>query len=106
VVAYVNGRFLVGAILVSAVLVATVLPRLIRDRTPRGSDRRSVAVHADRRAGKHRRRAASDGRGPAAGPAPAAGEPATAGADDVPLRSESTPAVSDIAATSRRRDTA
>jgi UDP-GlcNAc:undecaprenyl-phosphate/decaprenyl-phosphate GlcNAc-1-phosphate transferase len=106
VVAYVNGRFLVGAILVSAVLVATVLPRLVRDRTPRGSDRRSVAAHADRRAGKHRRRAASDGRGPAAAPAPAAGEPVTAGADDVPLRSESTPAVSDIPATSRRRDTA
>jgi UDP-GlcNAc:undecaprenyl-phosphate/decaprenyl-phosphate GlcNAc-1-phosphate transferase len=106
VVAFVDGRVLVGAILVSAVLVASVLPRLIRDRTPRGSDRQSIGVRADHRAGKHRRRAGSDGRGHDAAPAPAASEPAPAEADGVPLRSESTPALSDIPATSRRRDTA
>jgi UDP-GlcNAc:undecaprenyl-phosphate GlcNAc-1-phosphate transferase len=106
VAAYVNGRILVVVILVSAVLVATVLPRLIRDRTPRGSDRQPVRVGADRRAGKHRRRAGSDGRGGDAAPVQAASEPAPADAGGVPLRSESTPALSDIPATSRTRDTA
>ncbi len=38
VVAFVDGRLLVAALLATAVLVAAVLPRLIRDRTPRGSD--------------------------------------------------------------------
>ena len=107
VVAYVDGRVLVGVILVSAVLVATVLPRLIRDRNPRGSDRRPVAVHADRRAGRHRRRAASDGRGREAARVPTASKPAPADADGVPLRSESTPpSLPDTPATSRTRDTA
>lgn len=39
VVAFVDGRSLVAGIIATAVLVATVLPRLIRDRTPHGSDR-------------------------------------------------------------------
>jgi UDP-GlcNAc:undecaprenyl-phosphate GlcNAc-1-phosphate transferase len=106
VAAYVNGRILVVVILVSAVLVATVLPRLIRDRTPRGSDRRPVAVHADRRAGRHRRRPASEGRSREGARVPTASKPAPADADGVPLRSESTPPVSDTPATSRTRDTA
>jgi UDP-GlcNAc:undecaprenyl-phosphate GlcNAc-1-phosphate transferase len=106
VAAYVNGRILVVVILVSAVLVATVLPRLIRDRTPRGSDRRPVAVDADRRAGRHRRRAASEGRNREGARVPTASKPAPADADGVPLRSESTPPVSDTPATSRTRDTA
>jgi UDP-GlcNAc:undecaprenyl-phosphate GlcNAc-1-phosphate transferase len=38
VVAFVDGRLVVAGVLASAVLVATVLPRLIRDRTPHGSD--------------------------------------------------------------------
>jgi UDP-GlcNAc:undecaprenyl-phosphate GlcNAc-1-phosphate transferase len=37
-VAFIDGRLLVIAIVTVAVLVATVLPRLLRDRTPRGSD--------------------------------------------------------------------
>src|SRR4029450_10613413 len=77
VAAYVNGRILVVVILVSAVLVATVLPRLIRDRTPRGSDQRPVPVHADGRAGRHRRRAGSDGRGHEAAGVPTASKPAS-----------------------------
>lgn len=42
-VAFINGRILVGAIVMVAVTVAAVLPKLIRDRTPRGSDRRATA---------------------------------------------------------------
>jgi UDP-GlcNAc:undecaprenyl-phosphate GlcNAc-1-phosphate transferase len=38
-VAFIDGRLVVAGILVGALVVATVLPRLIRDRTPRGSDR-------------------------------------------------------------------
>jgi UDP-GlcNAc:undecaprenyl-phosphate GlcNAc-1-phosphate transferase len=37
-VAFVDGRLLVLAIVATAVLLATVLPRLLRDRSPRGSD--------------------------------------------------------------------
>jgi UDP-GlcNAc:undecaprenyl-phosphate GlcNAc-1-phosphate transferase len=107
VVAYVNGRFLVGAILVSAVLVATVLPRLIRDRTPRGSDRPAAIVHSGHHAGRHRRGARSDGAGTRGAPVEASAEPeAPVRADGVPLRSESTPALSDAPATTRTRDTA
>jgi hypothetical protein len=50
--------------LVAAVLVATVLPRLIRDRSPHGSDRPSMLGNG---AGHHRRH-----RGAHAGPPPAA----------------------------------
>jgi hypothetical protein len=107
VVAYVNGRFLVGAILISAVLVATVLPRLIRDRTPRGSDRPAAIVHSGHHAGRHRRGARSDGAGTRGAPVEAGAEPeAPVRADGVPLRSESTPALSDAPATTRTRDTA
>ncbi len=107
VVAYVDGRFLVGAILISAIVVATVLPRLIRDRTPRGSDRPLPVARSGRRAGRHRRGAGSDGGGPSETPVGAADEPGTPPAvDGVPLRSESTPALSDTKATSRTRDTA
>ena len=57
VVAYVDGRTLVAAILASAVLIATVLPRLVRDRTPRGSDRPVAPVSVSgQRIGRHRRR--------------------------------------------------
>src|SRR6185503_17743147 len=91
VVAYVDGRFLVGAILISAVLVAIVLPRLIRDRTPRGSDRPPPAVRPSRRPGRHRRGTGSDAGRPAETPVGAADEPgAPATVDGVPLRSEST----------------
>ena len=41
-VAFIDGRTLVAGIVGGAVLVATILPRLIRDRSPRGSDRLSV----------------------------------------------------------------
>jgi UDP-GlcNAc:undecaprenyl-phosphate GlcNAc-1-phosphate transferase len=71
VVAFVDGRAIVAAVLVAAVLVATVLPRLIRDRSPRGSDRATAEVpvpervpaitEEGRRAGRHRR-------GPRSGP--------------------------------------
>ena len=70
VVAFVDGRLVVAGIVAVAVLVATVLPRLIRDRTPHGSDASmgEARVHAaapsglaDRRAGRHRR-------GPRSGP--------------------------------------
>lgn len=58
VVAFVDGRTLVAAILAVSVLIATVLPRLIRDRTPRGSDRPLAAADPprNRRTGRHRRR--------------------------------------------------
>jgi UDP-GlcNAc:undecaprenyl-phosphate GlcNAc-1-phosphate transferase len=38
-VAFIDGRLLIAAIVAGAVLLATVLPLLIRDRSPRGSDR-------------------------------------------------------------------
>ena len=41
-IAFIDGGELVIAIVAGAILVATVLPRLIRDRSPRGSDRLSV----------------------------------------------------------------
>jgi UDP-GlcNAc:undecaprenyl-phosphate/decaprenyl-phosphate GlcNAc-1-phosphate transferase len=107
VVAYVDGRVLVGVILVSAVLVATVLPRLIRDRNPRGSDRPAGAAPSGRRAGRHRRGAAADGsRGDGASVAASNESSAPASPDGVPLRPESTPALSDAPASSRTRDTA
>jgi UDP-GlcNAc:undecaprenyl-phosphate GlcNAc-1-phosphate transferase len=44
-VAFINGRLLVVIIVAGAVALAAVLPRLVRDRTPRGSDRlRGVAA--------------------------------------------------------------
>jgi UDP-GlcNAc:undecaprenyl-phosphate/decaprenyl-phosphate GlcNAc-1-phosphate transferase len=51
-VAFIDGRLPVAAILVGALVIATVLPRLIRDRSPRGSDR-APARSAN---GGHRRR--------------------------------------------------
>lgn len=59
VVAFIDGTLLVGAIVGAAVIVAAVLPKLIRDRSPRGSDRpvegngagtpaSTVATRADR----------------------------------------------------------
>jgi UDP-GlcNAc:undecaprenyl-phosphate GlcNAc-1-phosphate transferase len=107
VVAYVDGRVLVGVILVSAVLVATVLPRLIRDRNPRGSDRPAQAAPSGRRAGRHRRGAAADGSRGDGAPVAASNEAsAPASPDGVRLRPESTPALSDGPASSRTRDTA
>ena len=81
VVAFVDGRTLVFVILATAVLVAAVLPRLIRDRTPRGSDAPTPEPEpeSNRRAGRHRRsqragvRAATRAKDPAepgAGPPP------------------------------------
>lgn len=56
VVAYVDGQTLVAVILASAVLIATVLPRLVRDRSPRGSDRPMGTVSVSgQRIGRHRR---------------------------------------------------
>jgi UDP-GlcNAc:undecaprenyl-phosphate GlcNAc-1-phosphate transferase len=104
--AYVDGRVLVTVILVSGILVATVLPRLIRDRAPRGSDR-PAAGRSGRRAGRHRPGAATNGGRTAEPPVGAATEAsAPAAHDGVPLRSKSTPALSDEPATSRTRDTA
>ena len=81
VVAYVDGRTLVAVMLASAVLIATVLPRLVRDRSPRGSDRPVAAVSVSgHRIGRHRRRSRA-GATPAAvspnggGAAPADTEP-------------------------------
>ncbi|HYZ14174.1 MAG TPA: MraY family glycosyltransferase [Actinomycetota bacterium] len=59
VIAFIDGTLMVGAIVGAAVIVAAVLPRLIRDRSPRGSDRplegngagtpvTAVAARADR----------------------------------------------------------
>ena len=70
VVAFVDGRVLVAAILAAAVLVAAVLPRLIRDRTPHGSDA-AAPRDGPRGPGRHRRsqrigvRAAAGGTDPA-----------------------------------------
>ena len=55
VVAFVDGRTLVFAILATAVLVAAVLPRLIRDRTPRGSDTAAAEPVPSPGPGRHRR---------------------------------------------------
>jgi UDP-GlcNAc:undecaprenyl-phosphate GlcNAc-1-phosphate transferase len=81
VVAYVDGRTLVAVTLASAVLIATVLPRLVRDRSPRGSDRPVAAVSVSgHQIGRHRRRSRG-GATPAAvspngdGAAPADTEP-------------------------------
>jgi hypothetical protein len=41
-IAFIDGGELVISIVAGAILEATVLPRLIRDRSPRGSDRLSV----------------------------------------------------------------
>jgi UDP-GlcNAc:undecaprenyl-phosphate GlcNAc-1-phosphate transferase len=47
-VAFIDGRLLVSGIVALAALVATVLPRLIRDRSPRGSDRPAHARNGRR----------------------------------------------------------
>jgi UDP-GlcNAc:undecaprenyl-phosphate GlcNAc-1-phosphate transferase len=73
-VAFIDGRLRVAAILVAAVIVATVLPRLIRDRSPHGSDRAAAPGNG---AGGHRRRRRSRGR-------PAAGLPGPGAAGDAP----------------------
>lgn len=72
-VAFIDGRLRVALILVAAVVVATVLPRLIRDRSPHGSDRSPAPANG---AGGHRRRRRARGR-PEPGVA-AAGTPAEA----------------------------
>ncbi|HEX7463600.1 MAG TPA: MraY family glycosyltransferase [Actinomycetota bacterium] len=46
-VAFINGRVLVLMIVAGAVALAAVLPRLVRDRTPRGSDRLRGVAAAD-----------------------------------------------------------
>jgi hypothetical protein len=67
VVAFIDGTLLVGAIVGAAVIVAAVLPKLIRDRSPRGSDRpvdgngagtpvSAVAARADRNSPRPARR--------------------------------------------------
>ncbi len=77
-VAFVDGRVLVAAIVTVAVFIATVLPRLIRDRTPHGSDREAsdgngsapVPTASPRSGGAHRAgrpaRRRAPGRAPAA----------------------------------------
>jgi UDP-GlcNAc:undecaprenyl-phosphate GlcNAc-1-phosphate transferase len=52
-VAFVDEGLLVFAIVAVAVIVATVLPRLIRDRSPRGSDRPAAAGNGSRARGRH-----------------------------------------------------
>jgi UDP-GlcNAc:undecaprenyl-phosphate/decaprenyl-phosphate GlcNAc-1-phosphate transferase len=67
VVAFIDGTLLVGGIVGAAVIVAAVLPKLIRDRSPRGSDRAvdgngagtpvsAVAARADRTPPRRARR--------------------------------------------------
>ena len=46
-VAFLNGRLLVGSIIVVAALIAALLPRLIRDTSPRGSDRVLAATSGE-----------------------------------------------------------
>ncbi|MGH2589243.1 MAG: glycosyltransferase family 4 protein [Actinomycetota bacterium] len=52
-VAFVDGALMVFAIVAVAVIVATVLPRLIRDRSPRGSDRPAAVGNGSRARGRH-----------------------------------------------------
>lgn len=65
-VAFIDGRLRVALILVAAVVVATVLPRLIRDRSPHGSDRLTASANG---AGNHRRHRRSWGARASSGPA-------------------------------------
>jgi UDP-GlcNAc:undecaprenyl-phosphate GlcNAc-1-phosphate transferase len=69
-VAFIDGRVLISVILVTAVLMATVLPRLVRDRTPRGSDRELAPVNGS--GPRHRRRRGRARVGPTV-PSPVAG---------------------------------
>ncbi len=67
VVAFVDGRLVVAGVVAGAVLIASVLPRLIRDRTPHGSDRPPEPVPAEvveRGKGRHRRAPRSHARAP------------------------------------------
>ena len=90
VVAYVDGRTLVAAILTAGVLIATVLPRLVRDRTPRGSDRPVAAVSVSgQRIGRHRRGAHPNATPPPSGVSP--NGDGTAQADAEPTLSEPGP---------------
>jgi UDP-GlcNAc:undecaprenyl-phosphate GlcNAc-1-phosphate transferase len=75
-VAFIDGRTLVAAIVGGAVLVATILPRLIRDRSPRGSDRVSVLGNGGRASG---------------GPPLAEEESPADGAPSAPARAEDAP---------------
>ncbi len=71
-VAFINGRLLVGAIVAGAVLLASVLPRLVRDRSPRGSDR-AASVNEGAASQSSRPAAAASGRTdpvPVPGPEP------------------------------------
>lgn len=72
-VAFIDGGELVISIVAGAILVATVLPRLIRDRSPRGSDRLSILGKG---AGAPTHPPAEDGPPPSDGAPPA---PARAG---------------------------
>jgi UDP-GlcNAc:undecaprenyl-phosphate GlcNAc-1-phosphate transferase len=72
-VAFIDGGELVISIVAGAILVATVLPRLIRDRSPRGSDRLSILGNG---AGAPTHPPAEDGPPPSDGAPPA---PARAG---------------------------
>ena len=81
-VAFIDGRLRVALILVAAVIVATVLPRLIRDRSPHGSDRLSESANG---AGNHRHHRRPRGRrapAEAAEGIPEADAPASARASD------------------------
>lgn len=67
VVAFVDGRLLVAGVVALAVLIAAVLPRLIRDRTPHGSDRPpgpAPAEPLERGKGRHRRAPRAHARAP------------------------------------------
>jgi UDP-GlcNAc:undecaprenyl-phosphate GlcNAc-1-phosphate transferase len=76
-VAFIDGGELVIAIVAGAILVATVLPRLIRDRSPRGSDRLSVLDNGAR---------APTRPPPADAPPPSDGIPPSDGVPPAPAR--------------------
>ena len=80
VVAFVDGRVLVAGIVAVAALVAAALPRLLRDRTPHGSDRPAPApvdVVDGARAGRHRRNGQPGVSAPARARDPARDAPVT-----------------------------
>jgi UDP-GlcNAc:undecaprenyl-phosphate GlcNAc-1-phosphate transferase len=112
VVAFVDGRLLVAAILASAVLIAAVVPRLVRDRTPRGSDRparRGAVPRESGRAGRHRRRSGSVA--PSAGSFDASGgstsdRPAAATGGAAAMRSDASVPLSEPPAATPTRDSA
>ncbi|HEY7756400.1 MAG TPA: MraY family glycosyltransferase [Actinomycetota bacterium] len=91
-VAFIDGQLLPAGIVLVALVVAIVLPRLIRDRTPRGSDRPApVAVNGGR--ARHRRRRPPRAVVPERRPGPPAprADDADADAGEAPARAGDAP---------------